>query len=143
MTCEKVLNLTILVRVIWHFGFKSKIDFKMDFQLSISCPNLSQKSIIFRKLNHFQKCGQQNKGFSANFCIITQNFTYFQQTFHSPQGKLNLISSVKKFIVGLSHKLPNDLKLDLRKYGNISKIKFLPLVLKKYAEDCRCFIRWQ
>ena len=55
----------------------------------------------------------ENENFikTTTVCIIFWNFTKFQYRFHSPEVKLYLTSSNKKFVKQLSHKLPNDLRL--------------------------------
>ena len=45
--------------------------------------------------------------------IIFENFAKFQYSFHSPQVKRNLISSIRNFIYKLPHKLLNDLRLGI------------------------------
>ena len=49
----------------------------------------------------------------------------FLQIFLSPQKKRCAIITYKNAIYELAHELPNDLRLDLRKLGNIRKMSKL------------------
>ena len=55
--------------------------------------------------------------------IIFWNFATFLYSFHSPQAKQNLISSIKNFKQELFHKLPNYLRLGIL---GISPVPSLP-----------------
>ena len=79
------------------------------FQLSlvtnfmIGCSNMSQSSVIIKKLNHLQKRKQKKK--------IRRSFTKSNYMFHLPQVKQNLISSRGNLIYELPHERPNKLQI--------------------------------
>ena len=101
-SCESVSysNLTFSVSTICYVLNTWKINIRKvsalvaeDFFVNFS--NVSQNRVMFRNLDHYQRCTTQRKIFQTTLVITCLQFAASQYKFDSPQVKWKILSSIE------------------------------------------------